>query len=176
MILNIRPEQETDFLIIFQLIKSAFLEMPYSSHTEQFLVEKLRKTDAYIPELALVAEHEDKIVGYIILTKIHIAQGDKQLKALSLGPVAVWPELHHRGIGTQLINRAHEVAHQLGHQRVILLGHKDYYPRFGYERTDKYGIEMPFESAPENCMVLGLTEDALDNAAGKVIYSKPFLE
>ena len=176
MQLTIRQEQPTDYATVFQIIEKAFKTMKYSSGTEQFIVEKLRKSDAFIPELSLVAEHDNQLVGYIILTKIQIDNGAQLFDALSLGPVAVLPELHGQSIGSQLIKMAHKVAKALGHKRIILLGHKDYYPRFGYEMTSKYGIQLPFDSAPENCMVLGLSPTSLDGVSGKVIYSKPFLE
>ena len=172
----IRQEQPKDHATVFQIVEKAFKEMKYSSHTEQFIVEKLRKSDAFIPELSLVAELEGQLVGYIILSKIQIDNGNQLFDALSLGPVAVLPKLHQQGIGGQLIRKAHKIAKSLSHEIIILLGHKDYYPRFGYEMTNKHGIELPFNSAPENCMVLWLNPDSLKNVSGKVIYSKPFLE
>ena len=59
---------------------------------------------------------------------------------------------------------------------MVLLGHKEYYPRFGYESMQKYGIKLPFEATPGSSMVLGLTPDALEGVSGRVIYSKPFLK
>lgn len=176
MNLSIRQEQSKDHTTVFQLIETAFKTMEYSSLTEQFIVEKLRKSDAFVPALSLVAEQEGELVGHIILTKIKIDNGTQLFDALTLGPVSVWPKLHGQGIGNQLINTAHKIAKSLGHEIIILLGHKDYYPRFGYELTNKYGIQLPFEAAPENCMVIGLNPDSLKGVSGKVIYSKPFLE
>lgn len=176
MKIHIRQEQKKDHKTVFQIVEKAFKEMKYSSHTEQFIVEKLRIDEAFIPELSLVAELDGELVGYIILTKIKIDNGEQLFEALTLGPVAVLPKLHGRSIGSQLIREAHKRAKALGHKIVVLLGHKDYYPRFGYELLQKYGITLPFDSAPENCMVLGLTADALNGVSGKVIYSKPFLE
>ena len=173
---TIRQEQPKDHATVFQLIETAFKTMQYSSHTEQFIVEKLRKSDAFIPELSIVAEQGGELVGHIILTKIKIDNGTQLFDALTLGPVSVWPRLHKQGIGSQLIKAAHKMAQSLGHEIIILLGHKDYYPRFGYEMTSKYGIQLPFASAPENCMVIGLNPDSLEGVSGKVIYSKPFLE
>jgi len=172
----IRQEQPKDHATVFQIVETAFKTMKYSSHTEQFIVEKLRKSDAFISELSLVAELEGQLVGYIILSKIHIDSSNHLIDALSLGPVAVLPEFQKQGIGGQLIKKAHKIAKSLGHEIIILLGHKDYYPRFGYELTSKYGIQLPFDSAPENCMVLGLNTNSLKGVSGKVVYSKPFLE
>ena len=137
MSLVIRQEQPTDYATVFHIIEEAFKTMEYSSHTEQFIVEKLRISDAFIPELSLVAEKDGEQVGYIILTKIQIDNGTQLFDALTLGPVAVLPKLHGQGIGGQLIKKAHQIAKSLGHEIIILLGHKDYYPRFGYEMTNK---------------------------------------
>lgn len=175
MQLTIRQEQSADHSTVFQIVEKAFKTMKYSSHTEQFIVEKLRKSDAFIPELSLVAEMDGQLIGYIILSKVHIDTGTTLVDALSLGPVAVLPKFHKQGIGSQLIKEAHKIAKALGHEIIILLGHKDYYPRFGYELTNKYGIQLPFKAPPEHCMVLGLSPDSLKDVSGMVIYSKPFL-
>ena len=176
MKIHIRQEQAKDHQTVFQIVEDAFEEMKYSSHREQFIVEKLWKDEAFIPELSLVAELNGELVGYIILTKIKIDNGQQLFDALTLGPVAVLPRLHKKGIGSQLINEVHKRAKNLGHQVIVLLGHKDYYPRFGYEPMRKYNISLPFEANPEASMVIGLTPDALNGISGKVIYSKPFLE
>ena len=176
MKIHIRQEQTKDHTTVFQIIEKAFKEMKYSSHTEQFIVEKLRKDEAFIPALSLVAELDGALVGYIILSKVKIDDGKQLFDALILGPVAVLPELHKKSIGSQLIKAAHEKAKALGHKIVVLLGHKEYYPRFGYESMQKYGIKLPFEATPGSSMVLGLTPDALEGVSGRVIYSKPFLK
>ena len=118
-----------------------------SDHKEQFLVQRLRKSDAFIPELSLIAENENKIVGHILLTKLKIKNGQKKFDSLALAPVSVLPEYQGNGIGGMLIKEAHKKAKELGYQSVILLGHEKYYPKFGYKQADKFGIELPFESA-----------------------------
>ncbi|MEL7529879.1 MAG: N-acetyltransferase [Bacteroidota bacterium] len=174
MKIHIRPEKPADQPIIFELIEAAFAEEEYSDHQEQFLVDRLRASDAFIPALSLVAERENQILGYILLTKIHIQASVQSLSALALAPVAVLPPFQGQGIGGMLIREAHRIAKALGHERIILLGHADYYPRFGYQRCVDFGIRMPFEVPDENCMVLGLTENALKGVAGEVVYSKAF--
>ncbi len=64
----------------------------------------------------------------------------------------------------------------LGYRSVIILGHPDYYPRFGYKRADKFAIKLPFEAAPENCMAVELVEDGLKGVSGEVVYAKEFFE
>lgn len=174
--INIRTEKIADHPIVFKLLEETFANEKYSDQTEPYLVEKLRKTNAFIPELSLVAEIGNQIIGYILLTKIQIDEGVRQFDALALAPVAVLPDFQQQGIGRQLILEAHKKAKQLGHERIILLGHADYYPRFGYEKTSKFNIQLPFEAPEENCMVLSLTTKGLENVSGTVIYPKAFFE
>ncbi len=85
----IRQEKSTDFKAVFGLIEKAFKTEKLSDHKEQFLVERLRKSSSFIPELSMVAEIENKIVGYILLTKLKIKNDQKEFDSLALAPVSV---------------------------------------------------------------------------------------
>lgn len=175
--MNIRREESKDYKEVFHLIKDAFKNEKYSDHKEQFLVERLRNTDAFIPELSMVAEIDEQLVGYILLTKIKIANEHAEATtSLALAPIAVLQTHQGKGIGGQLIRTAHQKAKELGFGSVILLGHAKYYPRFGYKTTKKYGIKLPFEVPDENCMLIELTENALKGVKGTVVYPKEFYE
>ena len=174
--MTIRQETEKDHSAVFNLIESAFREAEFADNTEQFLVERLRKSDAFIPELSMVAEIDGKIVGHILLTKLKIKNKSNEFDSLALAPVSVLPEFQGKGIGGKLIVEAHKKAKELGHKSIVLLGHENYYPRFGYEQADKYGIELPFEVPKENCMVIELIENALKGVNGIVEYPKEFNE
>lgn len=170
----IRQENEKDFKAVYSLIDIAFKNVPYSDNTEHFLVNRLRKSEAYIPKLSLVAEIDNEIVGHIILTKIFVVNGEKRFPSLALAPVSVLPSYQGQGIGGKLIVEAHKRAKELGYESVILLGHSNYYPRFGYRKTNEFGIKLPFEVPEENCMAIELVDGALNNVCGVVEYSKPF--
>lgn len=172
----IRQEKTTDFNAVFDLIEKAFKTEKLSDHREQFLVERLRKSNSFIPELSMVAEIDDKIVGHILLTKLKIKNNQTEFNSLALAPVSVLPEHQGNGIGGMLIEQAHKTAKELGYQSIVLLGHEKYYPRFGYEQADKYGIELPFDVPKENCMVIELTKKGLDGVVGVVEYPKEFNE
>ncbi|HEY9115679.1 MAG TPA: N-acetyltransferase, partial [Bacteroidales bacterium] len=144
--------------------------------TEQFLVERLRKSSAFIPELSIVAIIENKVVGHILLTKIKIKKGENEFESLSLAPVAVLPEFQNKGIGGKLIIHAHEIAKELGFKSVILVGHENYYPRFGYKPTSKYGIKLQFDAPEQNCMAIELVENGLKGINGDVVLPKEFFE
>lgn len=172
----IRQEVKEDYLAVFHLIENAFKNQDYSDHTEHFLVERLRKSSSFIPELSLVATYNEKIVGHILLTKITIQNSEQSFDSLALAPVTVLPEYQQRGIGGDLIRTAHQVAKNLGHQSVLLIGHETYYPKFGYQGAHTFGITVPFEVPKENCMAIELTKDSLKNVTGNVNYPKEFME
>lgn len=175
--MNIRKEEIKDYDDVFKLIENAFKDEEFSDHQEQFLVERLRKSESFIPELSLVAEIDNQIVGYILLTKIKIINVNfEETISLALAPVAVLKKYQGKGIGGKLIVKAHKIAKDLNFNSVILLGHENYYPKFGYEMSNKYGIKLPFDVPDENCMLIELTENALKNINGIVEYPKEFYE
>lgn len=176
MNLTIRQENSNDFKKVSKIIEEAFKNEDFSDQKEYFLVDRLRKSSAFISELSLVAEFENKLVGHILLTKIKIKNNSKTSESLALAPVSVKPAFQKKGIGKALISEAHKIAKNLGFKSIVLLGHEDYYPQFGYELTGKYGITLPFEAPEKNCMVISLTENGLQNVHGIVEYSKEFFE
>lgn len=171
----IRKEEEKDYEEVGKLIEQAFKDVEYSDHQEHFLVEKLRKSEAFIPELSLVAEDENGIIkGHILLTKLKIENGSETFESLALAPVSVRPEFQNQGIGGLLIREGHLIAQKLGYQSVILIGHENYYPKFGYEKTSNFGISFPFEIPEENGMAIELVKNGLKNKKGMVKYPKEF--
>lgn len=176
MEISIRTENKEDFTAVFYLIQNAFEQEQMSDHKEHFLVERLRNSKAFVPELSLVAEIGNKIVGHILLTKLKIKNGQVDFDSLALAPVSVLPEYQGIGISNKLIRAAHKKAIELGFQSVVLLGHAKYYPKLGYKQADIFGIELPFEVPKENCMVIELVEDGLKNVNGIVEYPKEFYE
>jgi predicted N-acetyltransferase YhbS len=111
-----------------------------------------------------------------LLTKIKIVQSDRIFESLAMAPVAVLPEFQNRGIGGKLILSAHQAAKELGYKSIVVLGHADYYPRFGYQLTQKHNIELPFPADKENCMVIELVENGLKGVSGKVEYPQEFYQ
>lgn len=173
--ITIRKEEEKDYKQVFELTEEAFREMVHSDHKEQFLVEKLRRSEAFIPELSLVAENEDgRIAGHILFTKLKIINGTESFESLALAPVSVKPEFQNQGLGGKLIAEGHRIAKELGYQSVILIGHENYYPRFGYKKTSNFGISFPFDIPEENGMAVELVKDGLKNKKGVVKYPQEF--
>ena len=132
----IREERQKDFEKINQVVKAAFKNVEQTDHTEHLLVERLRKSQAYIPALLLVAQTpQGEIVGHLLLSKAHIINGSQSFEVLALAPLSVAPAFQLNSIGSKLIEVAHQRAKKLGYAAIVLLGHKDYYPRFGYKKS-----------------------------------------
>jgi len=103
----VRQEKKSDYKQVFDLTQKAFEKLEISDHTEQFLVERLRNSTAFVPDLSLVADYENRIVGHILLTKLKIINGNDEFQSLALAPVSVLPEYQNMGIGSMLIKAAH---------------------------------------------------------------------
>ena len=174
--LIIREEDPGDHKAVFDLIEEAFRDMEVSDHQEQFLVDRLRRSDTFVPELSLVAEFGDQIIGYILVTKVLIKNKDQQHSSLTMAPVAVRPDFQRCGVGAALIRRSHEAARDLQYSSITVLGHADYYPKFGYVRAEEFGIKFPFEVPSENCMIIELVEGGLENTTGVVEYPPAFFQ
>jgi predicted N-acetyltransferase YhbS len=173
----IRQERPEEYSRTEEMVKEAFLHEEYSDKKEHLLVNKIRKSDAFIPELSLVAINDsNEVVGHILLSKITIVDHDKGTGSLALAPVSVAPSFQKKGIGSQLIHAALQKAKELGYPSVIVLGHKDYYPKFGFKQAALWNIKPPFEVPDEVFMALELTEHSLRDVEGVVHYSKAFLE
>ncbi|WP_369793119.1 GNAT family N-acetyltransferase [Methanosarcina sp. 2.H.A.1B.4] len=95
---------------------------------------------------------------------------------MSLAPIAVKPEFQKQGIGGEFIREGLKACLQLGYDSVIVLGHPEYYPKFGFEPTGKWGIKDPFGEPVEAFMALELKKGALEGAGGIAEYPDEFLE
>lgn len=171
----IREERQKDFEKINQVVKAAFKNVEQSDHTEHLLVERLRKSQAYIPALSLVAQTpQGEIVRHLLLSKAHIINGSQSFEVLALALLSVAPAFQRNSIGSKLIEVAHQRAKKLGYAAIVLLGHKDYYPRFGYKKASLFGVSFPFNAPDDCCMVAELRKNALRGISGVVCYSQAF--
>ncbi|MBX0353871.1 GNAT family N-acetyltransferase [Bacillus toyonensis] len=172
---TIRKEQKNDYRKTEEVVKEAFLNEEFSDKKEHELVKRIRECDAFIPELSIVAVDKE-IVGHIMLSKITIEQGGTTVDSLALAPVSIAPSHQKKGIGGKLITAALEKAKELGYGSVVVLGHPEYYPKFGFERASQWNIKAPFEVPDEVFMVMELRENTLQGVEGIVQYSSAFAE
>ena len=167
--LEIRQENITDYEQVYNIIKTAFETAEHSDGNEQDLVVTLRKSKSFIPELSLVAVDENRIIGYILFTKVKIGDSTE----LALAPLSVLPEYQRRGIGTSLIKEGHRIAKQLNYNYSIVLGSNKYYSKLGYVPASKYNIKAPFDVEDEYFMAIKLNENT-KTIKGIVKYDEAF--
>ncbi len=164
----VRRETGDDQQAVFALNTAAF-----GREKEAHLVDALRASDAFVPDLSLVAERDGQIVGYILFTKLRIDGSDAKL--LGMGPVAVSPETQRQGVGSTLVEEGLRHASTSGFDAVIVLGHKDYYPKFGFRPASDWNITTAY-NAPEDTFAYELKDGALHDLSGEVRYAKEFAE
>jgi putative acetyltransferase len=124
--------------------------------------------------LSLVAEQDGVVVGHILLSPVRVDTPGAQLAAVGLGPMAVLPELQRRGIGRRLIEESLERLRSLGHEAVVVVGHPQYYPRFGFMRASQLGLRWEMDCPNEAFMAMELRPGALAGRAGVVRYHPEF--
>jgi putative acetyltransferase len=165
----IRAEVAADHKAIQAIVTAAF-----GQPDEARLVEALRLATEYDPELSLVAVEDEEVLGHVLLTAITIDTERGPSPALALAPVAVSPERQRHGVGSALIREALKRAKNKGHEAVIVLGHPEYYPRFGFVPASQFGIRVSFAVPDEAFMALELKPGALEGRAGAVRYPPAF--
>lgn len=187
--MRIRTESPGDYRVVAEVIRRAF-----GGEGEVTLVDELRREPDFLPELSLVAESNSPlpgeiaidstiqsddaadrdaggfVVGHIFFSPILI----DQTPGLALAPVAVLPEWQRQGVGSALVCAGLQAAAALGHALVVVVGHPEYYPRFGFVPARAAGLEVPFPVSDAAFMVCELTPGALQTARGMVHYAAPF--
>lgn len=164
--MRIRPQSSADDSAVRQLNESVF-----PTPVEAALVERLRAEAE--PVVSLVAADDGAIVGHILFSPVTLA-ADSACVAFALGPMAVLPGRQGQGIGSSLVRIGLDACSKLGCRAVFVLGHADYYPRFGFVPASRYGIASQFEVPDEVFMALELEPGALGGKAGAMRYHEAF--
>lgn len=177
MELIIKQETPEERPRVFEIIEHAFAQAEYSDKNEHHLVERLRTSDSFIPELSLVGSLNGKAIAHILFTKLILQNASDQTVGIALAPVSVVPEHQGQGYGSQLIRKGHEIAAKLNYPFSVVIGHKDYYPRFGYQQLDQEKIKLTFEVPPEFCFIRAFNDIVqLADLKGSLIYDAAFAE
>ncbi|WP_238403204.1 GNAT family N-acetyltransferase [Paenibacillus mesophilus] len=169
--LVIRVETESDYNQVFRLNVEAF----GNREDEARLVERIRSSETFIPELSVVAVQDGAIVGHILLSEAEVADGNVRRKVIALAPIAVKPSMQKRGIGGALIREGLRRSQKLGYPLVLLIGHPSYYPKFGFRPARSFGLELKqFEVQDEVFMAAELEPGALGRIKGDLRYPSAF--
>lgn len=165
----IRQERQADQEAVYRLVTRAFETAEQSDGNEQDLVNALRKSDAFVPELSLVAVLGEEIIGHIMFTELKVID----YVALALAPLSVLPKYQRSGVGSSLVEEGHRIARALGYGYSVVLGSDAYYPRFGYVPAERFGIHPCFDVSSKNFMACKLRDDA-PAVSGVVKYADEF--
>ncbi len=165
MSLQIREEQPADVPWIRQVNEAAF-----GRAGEADLIDRLRDGGDIV--LSLVAELEGQVIGHILFSRMSIETAAESVAAISLAPMAVLPEHQRQRVGSELVRCGLARLRDSAGRIVIVLGHKEYYPRFGFSAEKTADLHSPFP--PEAFMALELVEGALAGVRGSVRYSSAF--
>ncbi len=163
--LAIREEAPADHIAVRELNRLAF-----GQDDEANLVDALR-AGGYT-RLSLVAERDGTVVGHLLFSRLPIETSNGVVEALALAPAAVRPDRQRQGIGSQLIRDGLMMCRQRGHRIVVVLGHAEYYPRFGFSADLAERLRSPFPGP--HFMAMELASGVLDGVEGDVRYPPPF--
>ncbi|OAB38832.1 GCN5 family acetyltransferase [Paenibacillus macquariensis subsp. defensor] len=168
----IRTELESDYPQVHHVNFVAFGDR----EDEAILVERIRTTPYFVPQLSIVAEKDGEIVGHILLSKAEIVDLESHHEVIVIAPIAVRPDYQKQGIGKLLIAEGLKRCKELGFNLVFLIGHPSYYPKFGFKPARQFGLELTqFEVPDEVFMVYELKENQLNQIKGELRYPSAFL-
>ena len=164
---HIRPEKSENLPLVNSLIIETF-----KRDTEARLVDRLRRASA--DYLSLVADDNGTIVGHIMFTPATITN-DRTVTGMGLAPMAVIPSYQHQGIGKLLVREGLRILQETGCPFVIVLGHPDYYPRFGFQPASRYNIRSQWDDVPDEAfMILIMDDKAMRNISGVARFRDEF--
>lgn len=151
----------------------ALQEQAFGYEKEAVLTSELLGDKTAMPCISLLAYHEDEPVGHILFTRVYIEDRNNTPLAHILAPLAVKPAFQKQGVGGMLISAGIEKLKQMGSELVFVLGHMDYYPRYGFiPDAENLGFSAPYPIPPEFAnawMVQALGPQGLSKAKGTVI-------
>lgn len=167
MEVTIRDEQAGDVIAVRQLNEVAF-----GQPREARLVDLLRGRGGIL--LSLVAVVDGRVIGHILFSPVRIQASHGEVSGAGLGPMAVLPGFQRKGIGSKLVARGTGRLRANGCPFIVVLGHPEYYPRFGFVAAGRHGLRCQWEVPEEAFMVLPLDPSRLGAIQGEVRYRDEF--
>ena len=168
--IEIRKEQPEDIPII-RIVNERAFGQPHESN----VVDKLRQSCGNL--LSLVACFESRPVGHVLFSPVTIERSGSAVQGMGLAPMAVLPEYQRQGIGSKLISSGLDILRDQSCPFVIVLGHPEYYPRFGFEVASRFSLKSQWESVPDEAfMVLVFDQTTMRGVSGIAQYRSEFNE
>ena len=162
----VRNEEEKDISAVHALNTLVF-ETP----AEANLVDALRKEAR--PVISLVAEDDKAVIGHILFSPVSLA-AHPELKIMGLAPMAVIPRYQKKGVGSALVRVGLERCKELHFGAVVVLGHPEYYPRFGFSPSRYFGIKCEYQASENAFMAVELQQGYLEGKSGAIKYHTAF--
>lgn len=166
----VRSETPADIHAVRSLV-----DLVFGSTTESLLVDLIRSSDRFAADLSLVADDDGTVVGHIMFSYVTI-EGESSFEVLSLAPLAVRPDHQGRGVGTALVEAGLARAEVRGEPLVVVEGGPGYYPRFGFERASRYGIDKPAPRVPDEAFMVKRLGAYDPRIRGRLVYPPAFWE
>jgi putative acetyltransferase len=166
----IRPERDADHPVIAEVICAAFAGR--GGEVASF-VERIRASEQFVPELALVAGDPSGVIAHVILSWVGV-EGGSRTKILNLTPMSVRPDRQRIGVGSVLIRAALDRAERAGEPAVMVEGIAAYYPRFGFERASALGFISPHPKIPDEAFMVKRLPGYSADLAGRIVYPAAF--
>jgi putative acetyltransferase len=164
--MEIRRQLPADAAAVRAVNQAAF-----ETAAEADLVERLHQQAS--PLVALVANDSGAIIGHILFSPVTVS-GRADVTIMGLAPMAVLPARQRRGIGSMLVRAGLERCRQLGAVAVVVLGHPEYYPRFGFQPASRFGLGCEYDVPDDVFMALELEPGALAGNDGTIQYHAAF--
>jgi putative acetyltransferase len=164
--MRIRPETDGDRAAIRAVNEAAF-----ESSAEADIVDALRAKGVEL--VSLVADRGGVVVGHILFSPVSLA-GHDEPKLMGLGPMAVLPQHQREGIGSALVREGLIRCKELGAHAVVVVGHPQYYPRFGFAPASRYRLRCQYEVPDDVFMIAELARGALRDVSGLILYNEAF--
>jgi putative acetyltransferase len=166
----IRPERDADHEAIAEVVRAAFVGHP--DEVASF-VERIRASEEYVPELALVVEDSSGVIAHVMLSWVGV-EGGSRPRILNLTPMSVRPDRQRLGVGTRLIWDALGRAEAAHEPAVTVEGIPGYYPRFGFERASALGFVPPSPKIPDEAFMVKRLPGYRADLAGRIVYPPSF--
>jgi putative acetyltransferase len=174
--IRIRNEEETDYKRVEEITRKAFWNLYIPGCNEHYLVHVMRSHKDFLPELDLVIEVDNQIIGNIMYTKAKLVdESGEEMKIITFGPVCIMPEYQRMGYGKMLIEHSFDKAIALGYDIIVIFGNPGNYVSRGFKSCKKYNICLENGTFPAAMMVKELKPEALDGRKW-VYYDSPVMK